>query len=144
MKVLSRIAGLVLLISLIVLLVRGQLLSRSPFVIAGQVLALVLMFWARANFARGQFRVVPEPAAGATLIESGPYRWLRHPMYAGALLLLWSSVLGHPGPVNLAMAVVATVLVMIRIADEERSLREQLPGYETYRSRTKRIVPFLY
>ena len=55
---------------------------------------MALLVWARVSFSQGQFRVVPAPAGGPMLIR-GPYRFLRHPMYAGALLLLWSSVLGH-------------------------------------------------
>jgi protein-S-isoprenylcysteine O-methyltransferase Ste14 len=89
MRLISRIAGLFVLLPLVVLLLRGDLLSRSPLVILGQVVSLALLVWARVSFRHGQFRVVPAPAGGPLLIR-GPYRFLRHPMYTGALLLCTS------------------------------------------------------
>ena len=143
MRLFSRIAGLFVLVPLLILLLRGDLLSRSPLVILGQVVSLALLVWARTSFNRGQFRVVPAPAGGPLLMR-GPYRFLRHPMYAGALLLLWSSVLGHWSPSSGALALVATGAVAVRIIDEERTLRGYFPDYNEYSRRTRRLIPFLF
>ena len=140
MKRLSRIAGLLVLLALLLLLARGQLLSRSPVVILAQVTALVVLVWARRSFQAGQFRVTPAPSGGP-LLTSGPYRFIRHPMYAGALLLLWSSVLGHWSVPNAVLALVVSGVTTVRVMDEERALREHFPGYAEYCRRTKRFVP---
>jgi protein-S-isoprenylcysteine O-methyltransferase Ste14 len=143
MKLISRIAGLFILLLLLMLLVRGDLFSRSPLVILGQVAALGLLVWARASFNPGQFRVVPAPAEGPLLIR-GPYRFLRHPMYAGASLLLWSSILGHWSWLYGALALTASAGVAVRIIDEERALREHFPGYAEYSQRIRRLIPYVF
>ena len=143
MSRISRIAGLFLLLVLLVLLIRGDLLSRSPWVILGQMAAVLLMVWARRSFHAGQFRVTPAPSASGLLLTRGPYRLIRHPMYAGALLLLWSSALGHWSRVNALLALVASAAVLIRISDEERALRAHFPDYAEYSRRTKRLIPYL-
>ena len=143
MKLISRLAGLFVLVPLLVLLIRGHLFSRSPLVILGQSVSVALLLWARVSFHQGQFRVVPAPAGGPMLIR-GPYRFLRHPMYAGALLLLWSSVLGHWSAVYGAFALAALPAVAVRIKDEERALREHYPEYTQYQRMTKRLIPYLF
>ena len=144
MSGISRIAGLLLLLVLLILLVRGDLRSRSPWIILGQVASLLLMISARRSFHAGQFRVTPAPSGRGPLLTRGPYRSIRHPMYAGALLLLWSSVLGHWSVVNASLALVASAAVVVRINDEEYALRAHFPDYAEYSRRTKRLVPYIW
>lgn len=143
MRLLSRIAPLFVVVPLLILLLRSELFSRSPLVILAQVAALALLVWARTSFPKGQFRAMPTPAGGR-LLTRGPYRFVRHPMYAGVMLLLWSSVLGHWSLFNAALAVVASVAVGVRIVDEERALREHYHEYAKYSRVTKRLVPYLF
>lgn len=143
MKIVSRFAGLFNAAAVAGLLFSGRLLSWSPFVLVPQLLALALAFWARRAFPAGQFSVHPEPRE-PHLVESGPYRWIRHPMYTAVQTIVWSGVLGHPSPVTLALGVVTLAAVAVRVADEEPLLRERIPGYADYAARTKRFVPFVF
>lgn len=80
------------------------------------------------------------------LIDSGPYRLLRHPSYTGALLAFigfglclnnWLSMLCLVGPIAAAF--------LFRIHVEERALRDALgDDYRAYSQRTKRLIPFVY
>lgn len=143
MKVLSGIAGLLNAAAIAWLLISGQLLSRSPYAIVPQLLAVALAIWARRSFPAGQFSVHPEPKA-PRLIESGPYRWIRHPMYTAVQTIVWSGVLQHRTPLNLAIAAVPLLVVIVRIVDEEKALLANVPGYAEYAKRTKRFVPFVF
>ena len=69
MRLISRIAGLFVLLPILIMLLRGDIFSRSPLVILGQLVSLALLVWARASFNQGQFRVVPAPAGGPLLIR---------------------------------------------------------------------------
>lgn len=143
MRLLSKLSFPVVLLGLAFLAARGSLVSRSPIVIAVQVLALLLIVSARRSFATGQFRVTADPGPG-TLVRRGPYRLIRHPMYTGALLFLWAGIVAHWGAVPIAVGLVVTVMGAIRMADEERLLRERFPDYPEYARATKRVIPFVF
>ncbi|MFJ8228720.1 methyltransferase family protein [Streptomyces sp. NPDC094448] len=83
---------------------------------------------------------------GQRLVTDGPYRYIRHPGYCGSLLV-WSGYslgLGN----GIAWGVVTVGLLFVygrRIAAEEEMLLAAFGAeYEEYRSRTRRLVPFLY
>ena len=124
-----------------------ELLGTGPVAIALQVLAALLMLWARVTFGRRSFHAAANPTAGG-LVTWGPYRYWRHPIYAAILLFLWAGVLSHGvDRVAIALAAVATLMTGVRIASEERLLRAEFPGdggYDAYARRTKRLVPFVF
>jgi len=141
-KLASRVAPLVLLAILAWLAARHAIFTASPTVLGCQLAALALLAWARISFPRGSFAVGPAPT-GMTVVRRGPYRLVRHPMYAGALLFFWASALGHFSALTLVLAGVVTAVAAARIAVEERMLRARYPEYAGYARATKMLVPFL-
>jgi protein-S-isoprenylcysteine O-methyltransferase Ste14 len=76
------------------------------------------------------------------VIDTGLYAWVRHPMYAGALVLLIGIPLALGSFVGLLTVIPMLVTIVVRLLDEERVLAKELPGYDAYRRRTKyRLVP---
>ena len=142
MKQISKYFFPLFILSIVYLLLSGNLFSPSPFVIAVQVLALMLGIWARRNFQAGQFSTGADPKEGQ-LLMTGPYRFIRHPIYAIVLVLIWSSVLVNASISNIIISVIMTVVTGIRIATEEEFLRAHHPGYAEYSRKTKRIIPFI-
>ena len=67
------------------LLVMRNLFSSSPLLISLQVIALLLFLWARVAFGRRSYHVVADPTDGG-LMTGGPYRYIRHPIYAAMCL----------------------------------------------------------
>jgi len=136
-------AGLPLVLLAIAALAGLQsLFSPSPFVIAGQVAAGALAIWSRRSFAKGSFRITASPAA-ETILRRGPYRFVRHPMYAAATFFVWSSILGHWSLVNAAIGGAVLGVLALRIASEERLLRAHYADYSQYAQSTKCLIPFL-
>ena len=79
---------------------------------------------------------------GQTVVISGPYRFVRHPMYIGAFLMYLGMplVLGSVGALTLGAAIVA--LMIWRTSREDLALRQELPGYEEFTKRTRyRLLP---
>jgi protein-S-isoprenylcysteine O-methyltransferase Ste14 len=76
--------------------------------------------------------------AGQRVISSGPYGRVRHPMYAGALLLVLAIPIALGSWWGLLVPVTALPLLVVRIIDEEHVLSAELSGYNDYR----RTVPF--
>jgi protein-S-isoprenylcysteine O-methyltransferase Ste14 len=79
-----------------------------------------------------------------TLIRSGPYRYVRHPIYSGILL----AVLGGAIALDRRRALLGFVLIFaslwIKSRHEERRLRQILPGYDAYARETAALIPLLF
>jgi len=141
MKIISTFALPVSILAGLYFLITGNLFSINLFLVA-QVLAIAMMPWARRSFQPGQFNIHAEPKEGQ-MISSGPYQFIRHPMYASALVIIWSGVLGHMSYLNLVIGVIVTVVISIRIMIEEQYLRAHYPEYLEFSRKTKMIIPFI-
>jgi protein-S-isoprenylcysteine O-methyltransferase Ste14 len=76
------------------------------------------------------------------VISTGPYAWVRHPMYSGVMLFFIGAPLLLGSWWGVAMAPLFVVLFAIRIAIEERALVAGLPGYADYTAQVRyRLVP---
>jgi protein-S-isoprenylcysteine O-methyltransferase Ste14 len=79
---------------------------------------------------------------GHHVIDRGPYAWVRHPGYAGALLAHLALPLALGAPRALLPAALGTLLMSLRAVYEERRLARELPGYAEYAARVRhRLVP---
>jgi protein-S-isoprenylcysteine O-methyltransferase Ste14 len=82
---------------------------------------------------------------GHVVCDSGPYRIVRHPGYAGNLLPLLGIVLALSSVWTIIPAVAALIIAVIRTALEDRTLQEELPGYRDYTRRVRyRLIPGVY
>jgi protein-S-isoprenylcysteine O-methyltransferase Ste14 len=82
---------------------------------------------------------------GHVVCDSGPYRIVRHPGYAGNILPLLGIVLALSSLWTIIPAVVALVIAVIRTALEDQTLQEELPGYQEYARRVRyRLFPGIY
>jgi len=98
--------------------------------------------WALLHNRVGNFRVYPEPRAGAELITTGPYRLVRHPMYT-ALVVMMIGVAGYNGHAVNAIGVgLVAIAVATKAAREERFLAGSFPEYQDYAAGTPCFVPF--
>jgi len=120
----------------------GALLSPNPAVVALQAAAALLFLWARATFGRRSFHAAANPTEGG-LVTTGPYRWLRHPIYAGILLFAGAGAAARPSAGSLFFLLVAAG-AGLRIAAEETLIVERYPEYREYARQTKRLIPGLF
>ena len=79
------------------------------------------------------------------LIDTGPYALVRHPMYSGALLMILFSALALESYWALIAAFLLTIMIVIRLLDEEKFLGLNLPGYNEYRNKVRyRLIPGIW
>ena len=79
-----------------------------------------------------------------TLVTSGVYRYIRHPLYCSLLLGIWGAFLKRPSQFAGAVAVAGSLFTVATAKVEEReNLKKFGADYQTYRSRTKMFVPFI-
>lgn len=117
------------------LLMRPGLDAVAPiFIQAG---GLLLALWAKACLGRS-FGIAP---ADRGLVIGGPYRWLRHPVYAGELVSFGGVWLSAPGAWNAGLLTLITLSLLLRIRAEERVIG----GYGDYAAQVHwRLVPGIW
>lgn len=119
------------------------LFADAPVVIAFQVFGVVLMLWARATFGRRSFHAAANPTAGG-LVTTGPYRYLRHPIYTAVFFFVWPPAIMSGSPLSLVFAALISAGAIIRMLCEEQLLIHQYPEYRDYARTTKRMVPYVF
>lgn len=106
-------------------------------------LSFVFLWWVvRTNsFAAANIRV----EEGQRVIDTGPYAYVRHPMYAGASFMLFITPLALGSWWSMLLFVPFSPVLLWRLLDEERVLHRELPGYTEYTQRVKyRIFPYIW
>jgi protein-S-isoprenylcysteine O-methyltransferase Ste14 len=141
-KVISVIGYALMVAPVIPLYFRGGLFSANPVTIAIQVLAAAVLLWARITFGKRSFHFAANPTEGG-LVTSGPYRFLRHPIYASVIWAVWAGAIANWNIINGILAFTLTAGGVIRMVSEERLLRVRYPEYEDYARRTRRVIPFV-
>lgn len=102
-----------------------------------------IVFWVMNvnSFASRTIQVEP----GQQVISTGPYRLVRHPLYSGSIVLWLSTPLGLGSFIALPAFALLVPFYIIRLLNEEKILRQELPGYPEYCLRTRfRLVPFVW
>ncbi len=107
------------------------------------VIGVGVAVWARVHLGRNWS---PRPAVKEQheLVTSGPYAYVRHPIYTGLILMAFGTAL--TGSIwGIGVLVAASLVFISRIGREEKIMRELFPNeYPEYRKRTKRLVPFVW
>ena len=82
---------------------------------------------------------------GQQVVSSGPYRYVRHPLYAGFTLFVPGTTLLLGSWYGLILGFILVALIARRAVMEERVLRDELKGYEEYMAKVKyRLIPFIW
>lgn len=83
--------------------------------------------------------------AGQRVVSTGPYRWVRHPMYSGIVVMMLFAPLALGSYIALPFFALTIPVMVVRLLNEEKMLREQLTGYVEYCGRTVyRLVPYVW
>lgn len=127
------------------------LLTREPVPWFVQVLSIILIVLGMGMFALAVLHLgenlspMPKPREDKhALVTSGIYAFVRHPIYAGILVAAfgWSIFWGSLWAILLS--VLLLVWLDVKSRHEERWLAEKYPEYADYRSRVKKLIPFVY
>lgn len=113
------------------------------FFVAGVVVSLGglgLNRWGRTHL--GKFFVEStEIQHDHRLITTGPYRYMRHPIYTSLMMIATGLLLANPSVLMLFACIYAYVDFSLAARRDEKLLKEELPGYSDYMTRTPRFLP---
>jgi protein-S-isoprenylcysteine O-methyltransferase Ste14 len=109
------------------------------FSAAGLLLGVITLMYNKI----GNFRVYPEIKPGGRLIITGPYRFVRHPMYTSLILLLAGMTLYLNHLTNYIGLVIVIASVFLKSKREEQLLIKIYPEYMEYMNETSGFLPFV-
>ena len=127
----------------------GALLLTGPWLaslqgVIWQVAGILLGLWALQTMHWGRFNIIPDPRPDSSLVQAGPYRLIRHPMYAAILLFFIPLVLEAPSMLRWGLLGILVVDLLIKLHYEESLLKIQFSDYADYQTRSRKIIPFIY
>ena len=104
----------------------------------------VLSLWTLWVNRPGNFNIHPEPRPDGHLVQEGPYRWVRHPMYGSVLLLAAGAAAWLANAIGVALWLALLAVLIAKARLEEQWLLKRYPEYANYRLHTWRLVPWIY
>jgi protein-S-isoprenylcysteine O-methyltransferase Ste14 len=108
----------------------------AAFMVAGTLLA----FWSAWYLGTG-FSLLPQ---ARRLVTDGPYRYVRHPVYLGGLLITLGEVWLRFSPLVVLLNLVFVAAQIVRLRQEEQILEHVFPEYRAYREQTSALIPGIY
>ena len=116
--------------------------------VVGAILLLVSFYLFFLTFRENPYAsaaVRVQTERGQTVVTTGPYRYVRHPMYAAVIPFMVGTTFLLESWYGLLMGLVFTVGLALRAVQEERVLQAELPGYKEYMARVKyRFIPHIW
>jgi protein-S-isoprenylcysteine O-methyltransferase Ste14 len=104
---------------------------------------LAFAVWARVYIGRNWGTPMSQKK-DPELVTSGPYRWVRHPIYSGIILAMIGTAVGL-SPVWLLLVAIVGGYFVYSATQEERYMTQQFPDtYPAYRRSSKMLIPFLF
>lgn len=105
----------------------------------------VLMFWAMRENTYLSDMVIIQEDRGHKVCTTGPYRYVRHPMYAGVILFFLCLPPALGSYYGLIPALIISLLFIARTSLEDKTLRRELPGYRDYAQTVRyRLLPRIW
>ena len=127
----------------------GLVLAVRPnaMELTGIILCLIGMavgLWALMTIGLRRVSVMPELRDDAQLTTTGPYRFIRHPMYTALWLACFGFALSPLAAWKLFVLILLATVLTVKAEREEELLHDRFPSYQNYCDMTKRFVPFLW
>jgi protein-S-isoprenylcysteine O-methyltransferase Ste14 len=111
-------------------------LLSAVCLIVGMVLAIISVTYLGKSFS-----VIPQ---AREVVRTGPYRWLRHPLYASEQIAVLGTLLQFLSPFTMSIFAIHITIQICRIVYEERLLRQAFPEYSGYAMTSWRLLPFVW
>src|ERR1051325_3130260 len=107
------------------------------------VIGVGFAIWARVHLGRN-WSSRPAVKENHELVTTGPYAYVRHPIYTGLILMALGTAL--TGSIwGIGVFIVASLTLILRIGKEEKIMLELFPdAYQMYQARTKKLVPWVW
>lgn len=132
------------LLAVIYIFVTGpKFIDNIPFLLI-QLFGLLLISWAFLAKRLNHYKHSTHLPKDSFLVMKGPYEIIRHPIYAGILLVMYGYVQGHLSFSRLLALGILLIITLIKLEYDENILKDHHHEYEAYRVKTHKLIPYIY
>ena len=129
---------------IVYILFTGSIVPRIFPLIVVFVIAVSLGLWALWTINFKNFRLTPNFPKDARIIAQGPYKVIRHPMYACLLLATLTLIIDDFSIIRLSVWLALLIDLYLKIVYEEKLIAGRNTDYLIYKRATKRLIPFIH
>ncbi|MDD2411559.1 MAG: isoprenylcysteine carboxylmethyltransferase family protein [Bacteroidales bacterium] len=108
------------------------------------IIFLIFGFWSLLFMKISTITPLPDPTSGSQLIQKGPYRYVRHPMYLSVAGYCFCLLMVNFSLLNALIVGLFYMAIFLKMEIEEVYLVKHYASYKEYMKRTKRLIPFVY
>jgi protein-S-isoprenylcysteine O-methyltransferase Ste14 len=109
-----------------------------------QGLGIIIAVWAVTAMRLDKISIIPDPSYDMILVQSGPYRFIRHPMYLAVLLVMIPFVITEPTPLQFTLLASLFITLLIKLHYEEYLLKKKFSQYISYQKQTHKLIPCVF
>jgi len=132
-------------LAMLLLFLTGPWFSQKVFLNLIMILGLGIWIWSFwIMFRQKSYGLFPEVGRQNTLVTSGPYRFIRHPIYSGMLLLGLGFTLNFFSYFRAFLFLLLLISSLLKLNFEEKILEKHFKEYLNYQKKTKKLIPFIY
>lgn len=126
------------------ILLTAPILNHLNYWLLIEVSGFVLVLWAVYEMKLGNFNIQPLVRTDGVLVTSGPYFYIRHPMYLATLMVMIPLVGEYFSYWRLSFIITLCIVFIIKINFEEKELIKSFQAYPNYIKKTKKLIPYIY
>jgi len=140
----SALLTLIQYTTMLYLILAFPVLSEKSIAHIIQLSGILLGIWSVVVMSKSKLNIAPVPRVGSYLINAGPYRFIRHPMYLSLLLVIVPMMILNNSVVGWVVFGVFFINLILKLSYEEQLLHQTFKNYSNYRQQTWRLIPFVY
>ncbi len=137
-------SSLVALTTIFILLTGPLVVVQNLTTTMVQIFGVLLILWAIIAKHVNKTEHTHKLPSGYFYATKGPYEIIRHPVYAGFLLIMTSIVQYEFTFLRVVAFVILIVVILLKIVREEKTMEREVKSYQEYQLKTKRIIPYLF
>ena len=122
----------------------GPFFPKNIFFLLIGIFGALLGLWAIIVMELGRFNITPDVHENSRMVTRGPYKYIRHPMYASVLLITLAWLLNYFTIFRFAIWIALFIDLLLKIRFEEKLLSDHYEQYQDYRRKTKRLIPRIF
>ncbi|MCB0729194.1 MAG: methyltransferase [Ignavibacteria bacterium] len=125
------------------IMLTGEIIPSKKIFLLLLILSLLIGFWAIVEM-KFRFNIFPALLSNSSLVTSGPYRFIRNPMYTSIIFMMLILLINDFSYPRLIIWIFLILIFIAKINIEEKILLKEFTSYPEYKAKTKRLIPFIF